>query len=57
MFPMARPRREPNPEHKDEAVKPVIAPGRVVPTVVRELGVNEATLGYLVQGPKRDRAD
>jgi len=45
---MARSRREFTPEYKDEAVKLVIATGRAVATVARELGINEATLGRWV---------
>ena len=48
MFTMARSRREFTPEYKDEAVKLVIATGRAVATVARELGINEATLGRWV---------
>ena len=41
---MARSRRDFTPEYKDEAVKLVLATGRAVATVARELGINEATL-------------
>jgi transposase len=49
---MGRQRREFTPEYKDEAVKLVINTGRVVATVARELGINEATLGRWVNSFK-----
>jgi transposase len=48
MFIMGSTRRGFTSENKDEAVKLVINTGRTVATVVRELGLKEATLGRWV---------
>ena len=47
-----RSRRDFTPEYKDEAVKLVVATGRAVATVARDLGINEATLGRWVMALK-----
>jgi transposase len=54
---LTRPRNKSfSPEFKDEAVKMVIETSRAVPTVAKELGINESTLGNWVSAYRREHA-
>ena len=53
---MAQGRRQYTAEYREEAVRLVLDSGRSIAAVVRELGVNEGTLGNWVARYRREHA-
>ena len=53
---VARGRRQYTAEYREEAVQLVLASGRPIAVVARELGVNEGTLGNWVNRYRREHA-